>query len=145
MEDLRRDKDDWICRSTGVTLVFQVNIDEDYTTLRRHQRSGCFQVRLSSLITLFRRQNGIPSENHYDTWAIQTANDTFKAIAQEVVVSDWVGPLSAHIEVWERSGNASQIRGYPVVSYDFMCNMNRITYIYYNNYFPFSRLPTLLI
>ena len=58
-------------------------------------------MRLGSLITLFRRQNGIPSENHYDTRAIQTANDTFKAIAQEVVVSDWVGLLSAHI-FWKR-------------------------------------------
>ena len=32
MEDLRRDKDGWLCRSTGVTLVFLVNIDEDYTS-----------------------------------------------------------------------------------------------------------------
>lgn len=84
MEDLRRDKDDWICRSTGVTLVFLISIDEDYTTLRRHQRPGGFQVRLGSLITLFRRQNGIPSENHYDTGAIQTANDTLMQLLRRL-------------------------------------------------------------
>lgn len=119
LEGLRKDKDDWLYRSSTVMLVFLINIDEDCSALRRHQKSEDFQARLHDMMTRFVCQGGISSgddSDDYDAHAIRMVNEVFEGIAQDVLVEDWLGPLTVHLEAWERAKDGCRRRGGPVVS-----------------------------
>lgn len=70
-------------------LVFLINIDEECSALRRHQKSEDFQARLHDMMTRFVCQGGIPSgddSDEYDARAIRVVNEAFEGIAQDNMV-----------------------------------------------------------
>lgn len=53
VEGLRKDRDDWLYRSSTVMLVFLIDIEEDRSVLRCHQKSDGFQARLHDMVARF--------------------------------------------------------------------------------------------
>ena len=55
-------------------------------------------------------------ENVASQYSVQSG-EAQDGIAKELVVNDWVGPLSAYCEAWERFGDRYRRRGGRVVSH----------------------------
>jgi len=100
-----------------IRVVLLVDIVEDTKTLQTLQRSKRAQSRIQRLLTQFgtasaKAREGVDHEGP-DPEPDQEQYDNIEA---QIVVEDWVGPISASLEVWHTVDNNPQMRGERIVS-----------------------------
>lgn len=107
-EELAVDVEQWLKETNSVQLVFIVKISEtrptDENSPGRTERIGDLKARFGC----------------GETAVSQSSDDSEEAqdgIAKALVVDDWVGPLTAYCEAWERFGDGYRRRGRRVVSH----------------------------
>ena len=113
--DLVGDTAQWLLRSSGkVRLVIIVNIKEDVEARKRTQG---VQMRRRDLVARFgtseaKEEVGIDDEDS----DIGSTEGLYDMIESSIMVDDWVGPISAVLEVWHIADNGPARRGQPIVS-----------------------------
>lgn len=117
-DELAVDIDEWFKGTKSVQLVFTIKISETNPT---DENSPGRTERIHGLMARFGRKTttSVSSDEGEDITS-QSSVDSEKAqdgIAKELVVGDWVGPLSAYCEAWERFGDRYRRRGRRVVSH----------------------------
>lgn len=116
IEDLYSDMRQWLTKDDNVQLVILVKIDQDRKALTSHQRSEEFNDRLVDLVNQFgneKAKNTLGSNVGHPTLPDKNA---YKAIKDTIEIDDWVGPVTAFLEVWQRGGkNGYRRRGKKIV------------------------------
>ena len=116
--DLLSDAQQWLHKSSGkIRVVVLVDIVEDTKTLQTLQMSKRAQSRIRRLLTQFgtasaKAREGVDHEGP-DPESDQEQYDNIEA---QIVVEDWVGPISASLEVWHTVDNKPKMRGERIVS-----------------------------
>ena len=111
--DLISDVCAWLRRERRLSIVILVNIDEDLRVLREIQSSEGFQHRARGLLSLYGNTAG-----QGNNWISVEESDArsesdqtlYDSIDRSITDSDWVGPLTATLEIWCRSGDGVPIR-----------------------------------
>jgi hypothetical protein len=111
--DLISDVCAWLRRERRLSIVILVNIDEDLRVLREIQSSEGFQHRARGLLSLYGNTAG-----QGNNWISVEESDArsesdqtlYDSIDRSIVDSDWVGPLTATLEIWCRSGDGVPTR-----------------------------------
>ena len=116
--DLVGDTTQWLQRSGGeVRLVVLVNIKEDIQTRRARQISDEVRRRVRELIKTFGTAKAKDREGiDHDDSDVESDAEIYCNIQSAVVVEDWVGPITATLEVWHMANNTSKLRQPPIVS-----------------------------
>ena len=117
-DDLVGDAEQWLQKSGGeVRLVILVNIEEDAQIRRAKQKSTAARKRTRRLLTKFGTAKAKDREgiDHGDS-DVESDAELYKEIRSTVVVEDWVGPISATLEVWHMDDDAPKLRQPPIVS-----------------------------
>lgn len=119
-EELAIDVEQWLKGTKSVQLVFVVKISEssptDENSPGRTERIGDLKNRFGCGKTTV---SGSFDKDEGAYIGSQSSDDSEEAqdgIAKELVVDDWVGPLTAYCEVWERFGGGYRRRGRRTVS-----------------------------
>ncbi|PKX98636.1 uncharacterized protein P174DRAFT_416361 [Aspergillus novofumigatus IBT 16806] len=111
--DLLRDASQWLLRSGGeVKLAIIIKIDEDKRQLHCRQRTEEFTSGLSDLISKYgdaesRHCHNIEAKGP----VLESSYHLYEAIQSEITASDWVGQISAYLEMWEMNGGRPALRG----------------------------------
>lgn len=122
-DDLVRDASQWLLRSDSQPeLVIIAKIDEDKNQLHSHQKTQQFENTRNQLIAKYGDEMSQATHDIGSTAAgIQASSrDLYKAIRSEVVESDWVGQISAYVELWELRGGQPALREARIVSLTLM-------------------------
>lgn len=113
-EDLRNDASQWLLRSGGkVRLVVLFKIDEDQRVLQSSQKSHDTRRRLRKLVRDYgndfvKTKYGI--ESHDDNGADISDAELYDNIRVHIELSDWMGPITARLELWELQDGTPAIR-----------------------------------
>jgi hypothetical protein len=83
---------------------------------RAHQQTSQFKFRAENLISkygndLAKGRAGIKPENPKGSDA-----DLYEDIRFEIMITDWIGPITTSLEVWEMRNNIPTLREQPIVS-----------------------------
>jgi hypothetical protein len=116
--DLVSDAAQWLQKSSGeVRLVILVNIEENVQSRRVKQRSSETRKRIRELITEFGNTKAKDREeiDHGDS-DVESDSELYKDIRSKIVVEDWVGPITATLEVRHLVDNTPELRQPPIVS-----------------------------
>ncbi|KAJ9214273.1 hypothetical protein DTO166G4_4118 [Paecilomyces variotii] len=111
-EDLRNDAYQWLLRSGGkVRLVVLVDINEDKRVLQSCQESQDARQRLRKLVRDYgndfvKNKHGIKSYDDTDT----SDAELYDNIRAHIIPSDWMGPITARLELWEIQGSTPALR-----------------------------------
>jgi len=117
-DDLVSDAAQWLQKSGGeVRLVILVNIKEDVQSRKASQKSSEARKRIRELLTEFgnakaKNREGI---DHEDS-DVESDAELYKDVRSTIVVEDWVGPISATLEVWHMVNDTPELRQPPIVS-----------------------------
>jgi hypothetical protein len=117
-DDLVSDAAQWLQKSGGeVRLVILVNIEEDVQSRRVRQRSSEARKRIRELTIKFGNAKG-KDRNGIDHGDSDTESDAelYDNVQSAIVVEDWVGPISATLEVWHMVDDTPKLRQPPIVS-----------------------------
>ena len=107
--DLVSDAKQWLQKSGGeVRLVILVNIEEDEKIRRAKQKSSAARKRTRQLLIKF--------GTAYEDPDVESDEEMYDDIRSRIVVEDWVGPLSATLEVWHMVNDTPTLRQPPIVS-----------------------------
>jgi hypothetical protein len=110
--DLLGDAKQWLVRkSDEVNIAVIIDIKEDKQALLKVEMTPESQERLRRLVTEFgneeaRLRDGIDSQPDVDS-----DNEMYRDIKSIINVDDWVGSLSASLQIWELNGQTPQQRG----------------------------------
>jgi len=126
--DLVSDAKQWLKRSGGKTrLVILVNIEEDKKSRRARLNSSEAKTRIRDLVARFgnaegKRREGIDHEFdvepdvEFDGQSDADSDaDLYDEIEAAIVIEDWVGPISATLEVWHMVDGTPNRREPPIV------------------------------
>lgn len=100
-EDLVEDAVEWLRRERRLMVVILVDINEDKRGLTRTQQSNGFHSRVQTLIN--RYGNSLTREGHDSDGDSDSGQTLYDNIDRAIVEGDWVGPLTATLEVWSRN------------------------------------------
>jgi len=117
-DDLVSDAAQWLQKSCGeVKLVILVNIEEDIRRQRIGQRSSEVRKRIRELTIKFENAKAKDREgiDHEDS-DVESDEELYKDARSATVVEDWVGPISAALEVWYVIDDTPKLRQPPIVS-----------------------------
>jgi len=117
-DDLVGDAAQWLQKSHGkVRLVILVNIEEDVRSRRVRERSSEARKRIRELLTEFGTAKAKDREgiDHEDS-DVESDEEFYDNVRSQVVVEDWVGPISATLEVWHMVNGTPKLRQPPIVS-----------------------------
>jgi sulfite reductase beta subunit-like hemoprotein len=110
-EDLLSDAKQWLIKSSEeVTIAVIIKIQEDKSARREARKTSESQERLRQLVDEFgnkeaRLRDGIDSQSDVDS-----DKEMYDDIGSMINEDDWVGPLSAFLEIWELNGQTPKIR-----------------------------------
>ncbi|BCS29410.1 uncharacterized protein APUU_70980S [Aspergillus puulaauensis] len=113
-DDLKNDATQWLQRSGGkVRLVILVKIEEDLKTRRSLQKDPASRKRIRQLVREFgtdivKEKHGLDEPENDESDASNP--DIYDNIRASVVVYDWVGPITANMELWELHDGVPMIR-----------------------------------
>jgi hypothetical protein len=119
--DLQHDARQWLKRSNnGIKLVVIVDI-KDERQLNSRKATARFQSHFRGLVLqygthLAKHKMGIMSDQTESDEMLENY-ETYDKVKSEITTSDWVGPITARLEVWEigHDGKPS-LREPPIVS-----------------------------
>lgn len=117
-DDLVSDAAQWLQKSRGkVRLVILVNIEEDVQSRIARRTSSEAQRRTRKLLTEFGKAKVKDREgiDHKDS-DVESDEEMYDDIRCRIVVEDWVGPISATLEVWHMVNDTPTLRQLPIVS-----------------------------
>ena len=117
-DDLVGDAKQWLQKSSReVRLVILVNIEEDAQVRRAKQKSNAARKRTRQLLTQFGTAKAKDREgiDHEDS-DVESDEEMYDDIRSRIVVEDWVGPITATLEVWHMVNGTPQLRQPPIVS-----------------------------
>jgi hypothetical protein len=119
--DLVRDASQWLLRVRSASqpeLVIIAKINEDKDQLDSHQKTQQFENTRNQLIAKYGDEMSQATHDIGSTPAgIQASSPSLlEAIGSEVVESDWVGQISAFVEVWVLRGGQPTQREARIVS-----------------------------
>ena len=120
-DDLVKDAAQWLQRSGGkVRLVILVNIEEDVRSRKARQRSSETQRRIRELIIKFGNAKAKEREgiDHGDS-DVESDAELYEDVRSTIMVEDWVGPISATLEVWHMVDDTPKLRQPPIVSLQY--------------------------
>ncbi|KAK1139334.1 hypothetical protein N8T08_001105 [Aspergillus melleus] len=110
-DDLVRDASQWLSRSGGrVKQVIIAKITEDKRQLRDHQKTEQFKRTRDQLVAKYGDDMSQETHEIHDIECTlpDSSDELYKAIDSEIAASDWIGPISAFLEVWRlRDGELS--------------------------------------
>jgi hypothetical protein len=120
--DLLRDASQWLLRSGDeVKLAIIIKVDEDQRQLHCRQRTEEFTSGLSDLISKYGDAESRHCHNiEANGPVLESSYHLYGAIKSEITASDWVGQISAYLEMWEMSGGRPALRGSRIVSLTWM-------------------------
>lgn len=131
LDDLRIDASHWLLHTEGMTrLVIVIDIKEDKKALAFVRKSQKGQERRMELLRKYgndkaRNDNDFSGEDDDDDGdSARVPADqkkVYAAIAENILLDDWVGPVAATIELWERGKNGPRLRDGPIVSSFYLC------------------------
>ncbi|KAL2870216.1 uncharacterized protein BJX67DRAFT_277495 [Aspergillus lucknowensis] len=113
-ENLQNDASQWLLRSGGkVHLVVLFNIEEDKRVLQSCQKSHDTRRRLRKLVRDYgndfvKTKYGI--ECHDDNSADISDAELYDNVRMHIEISDWMGPITARLELWELQGGIPTVR-----------------------------------
>jgi hypothetical protein len=117
-DDLISDAAQWLQKSCGkVRLVILVNIEEDVRSRRARERSSEARKRIRELTIKFGNAKGKDREgiDHGDS-DVESDEELYDDLRSTIVVEDWVGPISATLEVWHMVDDTPKLRQPPIAS-----------------------------
>jgi hypothetical protein len=117
-DDLVSDAAQWLQKSGGkVRLVILVNIKEDIQSQRVRQRFSEARKRIRELIIRFGNAKAKDREeiDHEDS-DVESNAKLYDDIESTIMAEDWVGPISAKLEVWHLVDGIAKLRQPPIVS-----------------------------
>jgi hypothetical protein len=117
-DDLVSDAAQWLQKSRGkVRLVILVNIEEDVQSKMARRTPSEAQRRTRKLLTEFGKAKVKDREgiDHKDS-DVESDEEMYDDIRCRIVVEDWVGPISATLEVWHMVNDTPTLRQLPIVS-----------------------------
>ncbi|GIJ83430.1 hypothetical protein Asppvi_002250 [Aspergillus pseudoviridinutans] len=111
--DLLRDASQWLLRSGDeVKLAIIIKVDEDQRQLHCRRRTEEFTSSLSNLISKYGDAESRHCHNIKANGAVlEPTYHLYEAIKSEITASDWVGQISAYMEMWEMNGGRPALRG----------------------------------
>ena len=117
-DDLVSDAAQWLQKSRGkVRLVILVNIEEDVRSRRARQRSSEARKRIHELLVKFGNTKAKDQKRiHHGDSDVESNEGFYDDIRSTIVVEDWVGPISATLEVWHMVDDTPKLRQPPIVS-----------------------------
>lgn len=110
-EDLLSDAKQWLVKkSNQVNIAIIINIKEDKAARHQVQKTPKSQKRLRELLIEFgseeaRLRDGIDSQPD-----VNSSDELFSEIESNINVDDWIGPLTASLEIWELNGQTPKKR-----------------------------------
>lgn len=112
-EDLVDDIRGWLQRSSKLSIAILINIKEDSRALNSLQASEGFYDRASTLLSRYgnslgQEENGIDMQEPFDD--NESDESMYDNIDANIIDTDWVGPLSASVEIWSRTTDGSPNR-----------------------------------
>lgn len=117
IDDLHSDMRQWLTKDDNVQLVILVKIDQDRKALTSHQQSEKFNDRLHDLINQFGNEKARNSLGIDVNHPSSSGKDAYEGIKNTIEIDDWLGPVTAFLEAWQRWGkNGYRRRGKKVVS-----------------------------
>lgn len=121
-EDLVDDVCGWLQRSSKLSITILINIKEDLRTLHSTQSSEDFGAQASMLLDRWGNSLGhdVYVEEPFEDK--ESTESMYDSIDASIVDTDWVGPLSASVEIWSRTSDGTpRCREGPIVS--LLCNI----------------------
>lgn len=120
-DDLQNDAAQWLKSLPSVQLVVMIDIREDVKTLRKIRSKETVLNRLHDLVKQF---GNWTSDDEHDSGSEsdRSTPDLYSRINDSTCSADFVGPLSAHLELWERSDGAPRLRQPAIVSSPLFLN-----------------------
>jgi len=127
--DLVSDAKQWLEKSRGKTrLVILVNVEEDNKSRKARLSTNEAKRRIRDLVARFgnaegKRREGIddevsdvePDVEPDVEFDADSDADLYDEIEAAIVIEDWVGPISATLEVWHMVDRTPKRRGPPIV------------------------------
>lgn len=117
--DLISDMRQWLIKSKDVLLVVLVDVKENHTVHKARRNTPECEQRINKLLKEFGNSKGkaiLDQDEEYDENDTASDDELYKTIRQAVETDDWVGPIEAYIELWERGVQGPQKRGRKLVS-----------------------------
>jgi hypothetical protein len=117
-DDLVSEAAQWLQKSRGkVRLVILVNIEEDVQSRKARQRSSEARKRKHEFLVKFGNAKAKDREgiDHGDS-DVESDEEFYDNARSTIVVEDWVGPISATLEVWHMVNDTPKLRQPPIVS-----------------------------
>jgi hypothetical protein len=119
------DTRDWLLYTRGqVRLVVLLEIQEDLSLKRAYQKTKQSKERVKKLLMKYGNDKGrkhldmaedyFCEENSDPTLPSDT--DLYDSIEDQIISEDWVGPITAHLELWEAGPEGPCQRGNRLVS-----------------------------
>lgn len=124
-DDLRIDVSQWLMHTGNLTrLVVVIDVKEDQKAFTSALKSEETKKRRMALLKQYGddkalNDNDFSGEEDNDDNSAQVPADqemVYAAIADNIFLDDWIGPVSATIELWEKGENGPRLRDGPIVS-----------------------------
>jgi len=116
-QDLLADVNDWIVHTDTVQLVVILYIVEDVKLRNLYQKSNVSSSRVKKLLKAFGNSQAKAAHEMDDRDDDPDSDsEMYSLISDQIITEDWVGPITAHIELWERGSSGPEIRGDRYVS-----------------------------
>ncbi|GAM34879.1 hypothetical protein TCE0_015f02754 [Talaromyces pinophilus] len=110
--DLLSDAKQWLVKkSDEVNIVVIIDIKEDKLARREVRATPKSQERLRRLVAEFGGEEARLRDDIDSQPDVDSDNEMYREIKSIINVDDWVGPLSASLEIWELNGQTPQQRG----------------------------------
>lgn len=129
-DDLQIDASQWLMHTGNLThLVVVIDVKEDRKALASALKSAETKERRRALLKQYGNDKALndndfsgEEDDDYNSAQVPAGQEmVYAAIADDIFLDDWVGPVSATIELWERGENGPRLRDGLIVSSFYLC------------------------